>query len=46
MTILNVDHPVSREKVFFMPDACHILKLARNAIVLISTEGAILIGII
>lgn len=40
-----IDHPVSGEKVFFVPDACHMLKLARNTLgnarVLLSAEGAI-----
>lgn len=40
-----LNHPVSNEKVFFVPDACHMLKLARNTLgnarAIISTEGAI-----
>ena len=40
-----IDHPVSGEKVFFVPDACHMLKLARNTLgnarVLLFAEGAI-----
>lgn len=41
----SIDHPISEEKVFFVPDACHMLKLARNTLgnarVLISDEGVI-----
>jgi len=27
-----IDHPVSGEEVFFVSDACHVLKLARNTL--------------
>jgi len=44
-----IDHPVSGENVFFVPDACHMLKLARNTLgnarVLLSAKEQ-LIGII
>lgn len=26
------EHPISKTKVFFIPDACHMLKLARNTL--------------
>lgn len=39
------DHPVTTEKVFFIPDPCHMVKLARNTLgnnkILISNEGAV-----
>lgn len=39
------DHPVTTEKVFFIPDPCHMVKLARNTLgnnkTLISNEGAV-----
>lgn len=40
-----IDHPVSKEKVFYVPGACHMLKLAKNsfgnAMIIISNEGSI-----
>ncbi|KAL4091716.1 hypothetical protein QTP88_026364 [Uroleucon formosanum] len=39
------DHPVTTEKVFFIPDPCHMVKLARNTLgnnkTLISNDGAV-----
>jgi len=39
------DHPITTEKVFFIPDPCHMVKFARNTLgnneTLISNEGAI-----
>jgi len=39
------DHPITTEKVFFIPDPCHMVKLAQNTLgnnkTLISNEGAI-----
>lgn len=40
-----INHPISNEKVFFLPDPCHMLKLARNTLgnakVIITNKGVV-----
>lgn len=40
-----INHPISNEKVFFLPDPCHMLKLAGNTLgnakVIITNKGVI-----